>query len=583
MTICITRLMTAAHAAGGVRAPARLLLGPAHHHQAGAATPAGVAGVGGAATPGAVGGVGVGAVAGVGGKVYAGTVRAPPARVQFYGHNPNLKLPPDLFLLGCVFHIVEYQQSWGAERVARWAEAITRRGGEVEAGYCARVTHVLCETQRHGVVMQALRDAKRCVTAYWLSDAMVRRGVAPPWQALHLPSMYAARDRPAKHHRAAVSGWRDDERARLTFCIEHVGAKLTPYMTRDNTVLICKRAEGNKYRRAREWGIPVVTAAWLTDLLLGNMTALSQIENAKYQQFNLGSPFRMDYSLVSHLMNAWKMPINITQESHERAKRAAAAVCGARRAKRPRRDSPPPSAPATPTPGTPHTPNAPAHLQSLHPVLSPLNLAPRVVFSAMPHHEQNKLAAIVRLLGGLVVNSATEATHLVMDKLVRTCKLVSCLVTVKHLLTPEWVLESQRLNKFADEAKHGLRDDAFNKMFRCDVSEVLLCGEQRKKLFEGITFFLTPCVKPSKSALTEMIELCGGRVEKNRRSYVSIHAMHTQRPYSYLVLTVPNDLHLVYYLLQSEKTLNVVCSTEVVLSAIMRQKLEIEEFLVKID
>lgn len=181
------------------------------------------------------------------------------------------------------------------------------------------------------------------------------------------------------------------------------------------------------------------------------------------------------------------------------------------------------------------------------------------------------------------MTSATEATHLIMEKLVRTCKLVSCLVTVKHLLTPDWVLESQRLNKFADEAKHGLRDEAFNRMFKCDVSEVLLCGEQRKRLFEGLTFFLTPCVKPSKAALTEMIELCGGKVEKNRRSYVSIQQMHNQKPYSYLVLTVPNDLHLVYYLLQSEKTLNVVCSTEVVLSAIMRQKFEFEEFLVKID
>lgn len=182
-----------------------------------------------------------------------------------------------------------------------------------------------------------------------------------------------------------------------------------------------------------------------------------------------------------------------------------------------------------------------------------------------------------------MVSSAIDATHLIMDKLVRTSKLISCLVTVKHLLSPEWVYESQRLNKFADEAMHGLKDDAFNKTFNTDVSEVLLCGEQRRKLFEGVTFFLTPCVKPAKNTLVEMIELCGGKVEKNRRSYVSIQEMHTQRPYSYLVLTVPNDLHLVYYLLQSEKTLNVVCSTEVVLSAIMRQKLEVHEFLVKID
>lgn len=188
-----------------------------------------------------------------------------------------------------------------------------------------------------------------------------------------------------------------------------------------------------------------------------------------------------------------------------------------------------------------------------------------------------------RQLGGLVVTNPGEATHLVMEKLVRTSKLVSCLVTVKHLLSPEWVYESQRLNKFADEAKHGLRDENFNKMFKCDISEVLLSGEGRKRLLEGVTFFLTPCVKPSRGALKEMIELCGGKVEKNRRSYVSIQEMHNQKPYSYLVLTVPNDLHLVYYLLQSEKTLNVICSTEVVLSAIMRQKLDVEEFLVKID
>ncbi|XP_050353636.1 PAX-interacting protein 1-like isoform X2 [Nymphalis io] len=540
------RLMTAAHAAGGaVRAPARLLLGPAHHPHQGPAPSA--------------------AAGGGGSKVYAGAVRAAPPRAQFYGHNPNLKLPPDLFLLGCVFHIVEYQQSAGAERVARWTEALARRGGEVEVGYCARVTHVLCETQRHGVVMQALRDAKRCVTAYWVSDTLERRCVAPPWHALHLPALHARAERPAAHHRAALAGWRRDERRRLACCLRQLGARLTPYMSRDNTVLVCKRADGNKYRRARDWGIPVVSAAWLTDLLLGNMTALAQIENAKYQQFNLASPFRMDYSLVSHLMNAWKMPINITQESHERAKRSAAAASG-RRAKRPRLEPAPPPPPALPA----HAP-------------PPLHLAPRVLFSALLPADHTRLAAVVRQLGGLVVTSASEATHLVMEKLVRTCKLVSCLITVKHLLTPEWVLESQRQNKFADEAKHGLRDEVFNKAFKCDIDEVLLCGEQRRKLFEGMTFFLTPCVKPSKAGLTEMIELCGGKVEKNRRSYVSIQEMHNTKPYSYLVLTVPNDLHLVYYLLQSEKTLNVVCSTEVVLTAIMRQKLEIEQFLVKID
>lgn len=59
---------------------------------------------------------------------------------------------------------------------------------------------------------------------------MLRRGVAPPWQALHLPSMYAARDRPAKHHRCAITGWRDEERDRIIYCIEHIGAKVGLFM-----------------------------------------------------------------------------------------------------------------------------------------------------------------------------------------------------------------------------------------------------------------------------------------------------------------------------------------------------------------
>lgn len=52
---------------------------------------------------------------------------------------------------------------------------------------------------------------------------------------------------------------------------------MTSYMSRDNTVLICRRPEGVKYQKAREWGIPTVSVQWLTDLLLGNMSALTQV------------------------------------------------------------------------------------------------------------------------------------------------------------------------------------------------------------------------------------------------------------------------------------------------------------------
>lgn len=267
--------------------------------------------------------------------------RPPLQRPQFYGHNPNLKLPPALFLLGCTFFIVEYDEVC-EDMLPEWKELIQRHGGEIEQMYCPRVTHVLCRTQRHGVVMQAIRDSKRCVTAYWLNDTVLKKQVVPPWQALHLPmpSTFGTQ-RPATRHIIGISGFEGEERARIKNMIDESGAMLTTYLSRHNTVLICKRPEGPKYKRAKDWNIPVVNTVWLSDILLGNLSGMSQFETAKYQQYNITGPFRIDYGLVPHLMSksfvilmfffifylfvvaaAWKSPINLTQESHERVKRS---------------------------------------------------------------------------------------------------------------------------------------------------------------------------------------------------------------------------------------------------------------------
>lgn len=228
----------------------------------------------------------------------------PLPRPQFYGHNPNLpKLPAELFLVGCVFYIVEYNESNAAE-LPEWKKLIQHHGGEVETVYCPRVTHVLCRTQRHGVVMQAIRDSKRCVTAYWLNDTILRMQVQPPSEALHLPmpSTFGTQ-RPASKHIISVSGFEGDERTRVKQMVEESGASLTPYFTRHNSVLICKKPDGNKYKRAKEWNIPVVNCVWLSDILQGNLSHMSQYDQQKYQQYNLSGPLRIDYSLVVHLMS----------------------------------------------------------------------------------------------------------------------------------------------------------------------------------------------------------------------------------------------------------------------------------------
>lgn len=53
---------------------------------------------------------------------------------------------------------------------------------------------------------------------------------------------------------------------------------------------------------AKKWGIPVVNIQWLTDIMLGNFTALNQMEHIMYQQFPTTPNFGFDPKLVPNLM-----------------------------------------------------------------------------------------------------------------------------------------------------------------------------------------------------------------------------------------------------------------------------------------
>lgn len=229
----------------------------------------------------------------------------PSNRAQFYGHNPNLKLPPDLFLLGCYFLIVEYDET-NKDDLPDWKESIKNHGGEIESCYNVKVTHVLCRTQKHGIVMQAIRDNKRCVTVYWLNDITLKKQVLPPWQAIHLPSSGVFGSmRPGMKHIITIMGFENEDRERVKRMVEESGAKLTTYMNRQNTVIVAKRPDQThrKYMYAKEFNIPVVNLVWLSDLLLGNTSTISQFDSTKYQQYNLQQPLRIDHSVVPQLMS----------------------------------------------------------------------------------------------------------------------------------------------------------------------------------------------------------------------------------------------------------------------------------------
>ena len=59
----------------------------------------------------------------------------------------------------------------------------------------------------------------------------------------------------------------------------------------------------------------------------------------------------------------------------------------------------------------------------------------------------------VHALGGELSDSAQKTTHLVAGRVTRTVKFLASMSVVKHIVTPEWLEESWRSQKFV--GRHG--------------------------------------------------------------------------------------------------------------------------------
>lgn len=258
------------------------------------------------------------------------------------------------------------------------------------------------------------------------------------------------------------------------------------------------------------------------------------------------------------------MPINISQESYERVKRASSPVLPAKKPKKIK---------------TEHNLEKPMETDQDENTPPPLTTH-RILFSKCNNTEE--LENIVKQLGGVLAKSYMDCTHLVMSHLARTNKLLLCIPLGVHILPETWLRDSSASEKFLDESGYVLDTKDFNSEYKCDFTQTL-ATKNRGKLFEGKSFWITPSVFPGKKFLTELIQNSGGVVEKIRRSQAQIEATNLSAPYSYVILTHENDLHLVADILKNKKDkVRVVCNVELVLSAVLKQTFEIEPYAVKV-
>uniref|UniRef100_A0A915PVT9 PAX-interacting protein 1 n=1 Tax=Setaria digitata TaxID=48799 RepID=A0A915PVT9_9BILA len=491
----------------------------------------------------------------------------------FYGHDPNVagSVQSDMCLVGCFFVVIEHEKVLVDRLDVQEIGAVVRlHGGEIEFGARAynnvssdRVTHVICESMRHPLVQQALKRGKRCITLHWLNDVLTKKHLEAPWRVFHLPTFWMDNHRPAAGKIIAINGFNESERCGVRMMITAIGARYTPHLTNHNHYLVTKTCEGEKIERCHEMGIPVVTYQWLVEIYLGIKNTVNENENCSPVPGMVSdtntTPYNMEHysEACKQFLFPWKIPILFANEQWQRAMEVKRSVENDKNIfpnKRLRMTTPPPTD---------------EEIERRRSEMGALKEVPVVCFSGFTPEEKSALGRKVRFLGGIITDKVPECTHLVVVNLWRTLKLLEAIALGKNVVGPDWITDGYRCHIIPDSLDYFVRDDENEKIFGYNLKYSILKARYRK-LFQDVTFYLTPSVEPSYEELLALIELAGGTVlrERPQPQYV-IQCIETES----LLLLIGNDsdVHLLQYLTDCGMPVH---NVEIILTGILRQKLE---------
>ncbi|KAJ8775838.1 hypothetical protein J1605_016065 [Eschrichtius robustus] len=373
-----------------------------------------------------------------------------------------------------------------------------------------------------------------------------------------------------------------------------------------------KRPTGLKYEKAKEWRIPCVNAQWLGDILLGNLEALRQIQYGRYTTFSLQDPFAPAPHLVSNLLDAWRVPLKVSAEllmgvrlpPKLKQNEATNIQPSSKRARI--EDIPPPTKKLTPelTPFVLFTGFEPVQVQQyIKFSLSAYNGVGLVSPAASSSVADNLFIVLdasqavcgsvgpaltslvcvcdaqkLYILGGEVAESAQKCTHLVSSKVTRTVKFLTAVSVVKHIVTPEWLEECFKCQKFIDEQNYLLRDAEAEVLFSFSLEESLRRARV-SPLFKAKYFYITPGICPSLSTMKAIVECAGGKVLSKQPSFRKLMEHKQNKSLSEIILiSCENDLHLCreYFARGID-----VHNAEFVLTGVLTQTLDYESYPLK--
>lgn len=81
----------------------------------------------------------------------------------------------------------------------------------------------------------------------------------------------------------------------------------------------------------------------------------------------------------------------------------------------------------------------------------------------------------------------------------------------KYIVSEDWLMESKKLGKWANETKFIICDEAAEEQYGFSLQKAIFSSQQ-SKLLANYQFILTDNIKPTPMEFKQMIEYSGGQV-----------------------------------------------------------------------
>ncbi|PSN36675.1 hypothetical protein C0J52_16279 [Blattella germanica] len=207
-------------------------------------------------------------------------------------------------------------------------------------------------------------------------------------------------------------------------------------------------------------------------------------------------------------------------------------------------------------------------------------MAHQVMFTGFSDTKQE---AIVKQLGGSVVDTPDSCTVLVTDKVRRTYKFLCIVGRGKPIVSPEWLVQCRRSGSFIDPWQYVVKDQESETKYKFHLQDSLELAA-RTKLLEGYSVHVTAKVKPppsemkgkttSKFEVNLVMMLYGhtGIIENSGGTFLA-QAPAKSWPANSFSISCPEDISSWSKLKKSGKP---VVGPEVLLLGVLQQKLDLK-------